>query len=86
MSKETKMILQSIIDSINHPAFVEQNNKIILSNQSFTKKFNDSFNKESYQIFEKSINDHTKICEIKEDQIAIIERQRKQLALAMEKL
>ena len=70
MTKEMKPVLQSIIDSIDRPAFIKQNKKIVLTNTTFknmglkTSKIEDQISKNDFYLEEKDISDDLKLCEV----------------------
>jgi hypothetical protein len=89
MSKEMKATLQSILNSINNPAFLKHNDEIILVNDLFKSR---GFNETNYQekikdlnlmIEEKNINNNMIICELLNNDIYLLKQSKQKLANAM---
>jgi hypothetical protein len=81
-------MLQSLLDSIQHPAYIEQDNKIILLNNLFKESefFNidkDTIEKQGYKISEKNIYNKMKIIEIKNNDIEALNICKKKINEAM---
>jgi hypothetical protein len=87
MSSEMKKMLQSIIDSIENPAFIEDSGKIIFTNKEFEiKGFNKNFRCEKiceYELKEKDIYNNLKICEIVDADIQKLNESKQKLLQAM---
>jgi hypothetical protein len=88
MNRQIKAMLQSLLDSIQHPAYIEQDNKIILLNNLFKESefFNidkDTIEKQGYKISEKNIYNKMKIIEIKNNDIEALNICKKKINEAM---
>mgnify|MGYP003346928348 CR=1 FL=1 len=89
MSQEMRSTLQSILNSISNPAYIEQNGIIILHNDQFSQLDLDhediltEAQKQSLYIKEKNIHNNMKICELVENDLIKLEISKQKLTKAM---
>lgn len=89
MSQEMKSTLQSILNSIEKPAFLRHHNKIELVNELFlsqgytTQNYLDKSKEAGCYIEEKDINNDMKICEIKNCDLQLLKQSQQKLTKAM---
>lgn len=89
MSQEMRTVLQSILNSISNPAYIEQNGRILLMNKTFNdlkldkNNIEDEIEKHLYLLKEQNINNNMKICELINDDLAQLERSKQNLTRAM---
>lgn len=89
MRQETKIMLQTVLNSLTNPAFIERDGEIILSNNSFKlfgyskKNYKAKISESEFQILTKEISENTVLCEIVANDIYKLELSRQQLTNAM---
>ena len=85
MTLEIKKTLQKIIDSLTNPAYVEENNKIIITNSLFlNNKINKKdFKKNELKIKSTKLNENIKLCEILEGDVYKLQHAQEKLIQAM---
>lgn len=88
MSHDTQLILQSVIDAMDCPAFVEDNHKIILTNAYFDDnytidEYKTQIKLQGYSVIENVLYNNIKICKIQDSDITKINKSRKKLTNAM---
>jgi hypothetical protein len=85
MNQEIKQTLQRVIDSIDKPAYIEKNNKIILANDLFlSKKINQKdFKKNGLELKKIDLSGDIKLCEVIESEIYKLNQSSQRLVKAM---
>ena len=89
MRQETKMILQTVLNSLTNPAFIEKNEVIILSNTAFKlsgysiKNYKTKISESDLQILTKEVSEDTILYEIVATDIYKLELSKQQLTDAM---
>lgn len=80
MSVEITVMLQSILNSLSNPAYIEQNGKIILSNDLYS---NHHYDEQEIVINKKPLHKDYKLCELIESDIYKLNHSREKLAQAV---
>ena len=80
MSVEVTLMLQSVLDSLSNPAYIEQNGKILLSNNLYTGH---NYDQEEIVINKKQLHKDYKLCEVIESDIRKLHNSREKLAQAI---
>jgi hypothetical protein len=80
MSVEITVMLQSILNSLSNPAYIEQNGKIILSNDLYS---NHHYDEQEIVINKNPLHKDYKLCELIESDIYKLNHSREKLAQAV---
>jgi hypothetical protein len=86
MSQQTLQTLQTIIDGIEHPCCIKENNIIILKNKQYSSgnyNLDEVLNNKSYYLEEKIITKNLKMYEIKLNEINKMSECRQKITQAL---
>jgi hypothetical protein len=85
MTSETEQTLQKVIDLLHNPAYVEENNRIIITNDLFTSKkiSKRDFKKYGLELKTTQLDENLRLCEIIEPEINKLHHANQKLIQAM---
>lgn len=89
MSQKMKRTLQAILDSIDNPAFIKNNDKILMSNRLFNicgfteQNFNQMMIDEDLKLKEKKLEDDLVLCELMDCDLYLLQISRTNITKAM---
>ena len=85
MSQQIRKTLQAILDAIEHPCCIKENNMIVLTNVEFIKgDFDlDKLDKKTFYVEEKNLDKNLKICEIKLNELKKLSECRQKITQAL---